>query len=200
MAALDPGLPGNEVVFSRDRATRLPLLRRAVAAVFFAGLAAAASTLLGPPMFIVAGVLGLGALGGAVSYAWKGRFRTVLTPQGIELHGYVRHFIPWHEVAGFRVKHGQEGARSGQDEVDPAEQVEIFNLWLRKPGLVPYGGHQTAPPRPHVTVQVVRSSGQRMVLPAPVVSGPAGDPQLGDKLSQLEAWRQRYGPQTPAPR
>jgi len=194
VAASDPGLPGSEVVFSRDRAGRLPLLRRAATAVVFAGLAAAAGAKLGAPMFIIAGVIGLGAAGCVVAYAWQGRFRTVLTPDGIQLHGYVRHYIPWHEVAGFRVSHGQAGAESGQGEGDPSQHIDASRPRL------PDGGRQTGPPRPHVTVQVLRTGRRRLVLPAPSVNGPAGDYRFTDSVRQLEEWRRHYGPQAPAQR
>jgi hypothetical protein len=198
VAAPDPGIPGNEIAFTRDRAARVPWLRRAAVAVVFAGLAAAAGAALGPAMFVVAGVFGLGAVGCAVSYAWQGRFRTVLTPQGIELHGYVSHHVLWQEVTGFRVRNGQAGAKSGLADVNPVEHVEGD---LGRPGQVfmTDGGRQAPPGQPHVTVQVLRTSGRRLVLPAPVVSGRAGDYQFTDSVRQLEEWRRRYGPQAPTP-
>jgi hypothetical protein len=194
VAASDPGVPGNALVFSRDRAARMPSLRRAATAVVLAGIAAAAGAGLGRPMFVIAGVLGLGAIGCVVSYVWQGRFRTVLTPQGLQLHGYVSHFIPWHEVAGFRVRHGQAGAGSGRDDAGPYEHIDSARPRM------PDGGRQTGGPQPHVTVQVLRTGGRRLALPAPVVGGRAGDYQFTDRLRQLEEWRLRYGRQAQAPR
>ncbi len=194
MAASDLGLPGSEVIFGRDRAARVPMLRRAATAVVLAGIAAALGSVLGPSMFVVAGVLGLCAIGCGVSYIWQGRFRTVLTQQGIELHGYVSHSIPWQEVAGFRIRHGQAAVGSGRDDLEPSEHMD-----MSRPRM-PDGGRQTGPPQPHMTVQVVRTGGRRLVLPAPVVAGRAGDYQFTDSVRQMEEWRVRYGPQAPAPR
>jgi hypothetical protein len=192
-----PDMPGSELVFRRDRQVRLPLLRRGVAGVVFAGLAAAgAATKLGTPMLVVAGVIGLCALGLVASYAVQGTFRTVLTPHGIELRGYMRHFIPWAEVAGFRVRHGRADVRD--DRADPSERIQVFHPAMRWPGpAVPEGTRDIRSST--VTVQVVRTSGRRLVLPAPVVSGPVGDSQFSDLVRQLEQWRQRYGPPAVAP-
>lgn len=195
-----PDMPGSQLVFRRDRQVRLPLLRRGVTGVVFAGLAAAAAaTKLGPPMLVIAGVIGLAALGLITLYAWQGMFRTVVTPRGIELHGYVRHFVPWSEVAGFRVRHTRSEARddgAGPSEclqAGPSAKIQVFHASVRGPEpVLPAGAHETRSPT--VTVQVVRTSGRRLVLPAPVVSGPVGDSQFSDEVSQLEQWRQRYGP------
>ena len=200
-----PDMPGSQLVFRRDRQVRLPLLRRGVTGVVFAGVAAAAAaTKLGPPMLVVAGVIGLAALGLITLYAWQATFRTILTPRGIELHGYVRHFIPWAEVAGFRVRHAQAEARddgagpSERLQAGPSYKIQVFHASARGPEpVLPGGAHETRSPT--VTVQVVRTSGRRLVLPAPIVSGPVGDSQFGDEVTQLEQWRRRYGPQAVAP-
>jgi hypothetical protein len=189
VAASDPGLPGNEIAFSRDRATRMPMLRRAATAVIVAGIAAAIGAWRGPLMFVIAGAIGAGAIGCVAVYAWQGRFRTVLTPEGIQLHGYVSRYIPWHEVAGFRVRHGQPGTGSDPDDAVRAEHIDISRPRM------PDGGRQTGPPQRHVTVQVLRAGRRRLVLPAPVVNGRAGDYQFTDSVRQLEEWRRRYGPQ-----
>lgn len=70
MTTAVPDMPGSELVFRRDRQVRLPLLRRGVTGVVFAGVAAAAAaTKLGPPMLVIAGVIGLAALGLIALYA-----------------------------------------------------------------------------------------------------------------------------------
>ena len=64
----------------------------------------------------------------------------------------------------------------------------------------PDGGRQICSPQPHVSVQVLRTGGRRLVLPAPVVNGSRGDHQFTGKVRQLEEWRRRYGLQVTAQR
>jgi hypothetical protein len=107
MTAATPGSSGREVVFTLDGGFRRPLVQRGTLALVLAGLAAVVGTVLGTPMFILAVLCGLAAAGYAVAYAWQGRFRTVLTPEGVSVRGYVNHFVPWSAVAGFAVRrHG----------------------------------------------------------------------------------------------
>jgi hypothetical protein len=127
MTAPTPDMSGREVVFTLDRGFRKPLVQRGVFALVLAGLAAAAGTALGTPMFIVAALCGLAAAGYAVTYAWQGRFRTVLTPEGVRARGYVNHFVPWPAVAGFAVRrHGAAAALADGSGESPAPPMEVF--------------------------------------------------------------------------
>jgi hypothetical protein len=196
-----PDLPDTEVVFRRDRAERQPLLRRAVIAAVFGGLAAAAGAALGPPMFVIAGLLGLCAAGFAAAFAYEGTFRTVLRPDGIHIRRYVSRVISWSEVAGFRV-HGHGEAR--QVQPDPGADQDARLSGPQQGFRGPVFGHSpdehNRPPSGRVTVAVVRANGRHVVLPAPVVSGEQGDYLFTDKIRQLEQWRQHYGgaPRSPA--
>jgi hypothetical protein len=189
-----PDLPGTEVVFRRDRAERQPLLRRAVIAVVFGGLAAAAGAALGPPMFVIAGVLGLCAAGFAAAFAWEGTFRTVLRPDGIHVRRYVSRVIPWSDVTGFRV-HGHGGAQPVQPDLgaDPDVRPSGPQLGFRGPVFEHPVNQHNRRPSGRVTVAVVRAHGRHVVLPAPVVSGEQGDSLFTDKVRELEQWRQHYG-------
>src|SRR6516225_9956384 len=197
MTAATPGLSGREVRFTLDRGFRRPLAQRGALALVLAGLAAAVGTVLGTPMFIAAALCGLAAAGYAVAYAWQGRFRTALTPEGISVRGYVNHFVPWSAVAGFAVRpHGAVSPLAGGGE-DPAPPMGVYRSSMRAMGAT----RRTRPPRLLITVQVVRTDGHRLTLRAPGVTGWQSDADFDDKVRMLEQWRRRHGPPPlPAPR
>jgi hypothetical protein len=191
-----PGLPGNELVFKRPPSSRKYLLRRAATAMIFACLAVVVGETLQPHLLVIAGYLiALVAVGNAAAYALEGVFRTVVTNEGLEVRGYVHRMIPWSEVRAFRVR--------GLDQADllPPDQSSGSELEPRR--LVAGTGLRHAPQwdRPadrssrtstsRVTVEVVRTNGRRVVLPAPIVAGPDGDSEFADKVRQLEQWRQQ---------
>jgi hypothetical protein len=190
-----PGLPGSELVFKRPPSGRTYLLKRAVTAMIFACLAVLVGESLQPHVLVFAGyVLGLVAVGNAAAYALEGLFRTVVTSEGIEVRGYVHRVIPWSEVRAFRVRGlNQAGIlppdRGSANESQPRRLVAGPGLrrtpqWDRPADR----GSRTRPSR--VTVEVVRTNGRRVVLPAPIVAGPHGDSEFADKVRQLEQWRQ----------
>ncbi len=49
------------------------------------------------------GIAPLAACSG-LTYLWRGRFRTRVTAEGIEIRGYFNHFVPWEEVRGIEVR------------------------------------------------------------------------------------------------
>jgi hypothetical protein len=185
-----PGLSGHEVVFRPDRGFRRSLVRRGVLALVFAGLAAAAGTTLGTPMFTLAGLCGVVAAGCAAGYVWRGRFRTVLTPEGIRVRGYFNHFVPWSDVAGFAVRSrgsAPPGTENGPEGA--TEHIEVYRSWR---GMSAGTGRT---PSLLITVQVVRTKGHKLRLRAPVISGWQGDDdEFDDKVELMREWRRRYGP------
>lgn len=188
MTAPAPASSGREVAFRLDRGYRKPLVQRGALALVFGGLAAAAGTVLGPPMFIAAGLCGLAAAGYAVAYAWQGRFRTVLTPEGIRIRGYFNHFVPWSAVAGFTVhSHGAAQPEGGSGE-SPVQPIEVARSSMRAGT-----SRNSRTPSLLITVQVVRTNGHRRTLRAPVVSGWQSDPEFDDKVRLMEQWRRQYG-------
>jgi hypothetical protein len=173
MTAAAPGSSGREVVFTLDRGFRRPLVQRGALALVLAGLAAVVGTVLGTPMFILAVLCGLAAAGYAVAYAWQGRFRTVLTPEGVSVRGYVNHFVPWSAVAGFAVRRHGTASSPPDGAADSAGlPMELY----RGPARGPAGSRRTGPPPLHVAVEVVRTNGHRRTLRAP--ASPAGRAML----------------------
>lgn len=75
MAMQRPALPGQDVVFSLKRGFPRPLILRGAFALVIAGLAAAAAVVLGPPMFVLAGLCGLFAVESGIVYVWRRRLR-----------------------------------------------------------------------------------------------------------------------------
>jgi hypothetical protein len=141
-------------------------------------------------MFIVAALCGLAAAGYAVAYAWQGRFRTVLTPEGVSVRGYFNHFVPWSAVAGFAVRHHGAASSPPDDGEDPAPPMAVYRSSMRALG----GTRRTGPAPLLITVQVVRANGHRLTLRAPAVTGWQGDAEFDDKVVLMEQWRRQYGP------
>jgi len=202
MTAQGRDLPAGEVVFRRSRSARRQVLRRGSSALLLAVVAVAAGTRLGTPMFVIAGLLAVAALGYAAAYAVEGTFRTVLGPHGVSTRGYIRRTIPWSEIAGFRV-HGQESAGPAPGAADsgtgldapPPRPVAGFRgtpVWSGGPG------RRTRTRYPRLSIDVVRTHGRPLRLPAPVVAGEQGDYHFNDDLRELERWRAQYGLQYPA--
>jgi hypothetical protein len=189
MSAQVPDVSGQRVVFRLDREFRKPLVIRGGVALVAAGLAAAAGAAVGPPMFVLAALCGLIAAWYAVSYLVEGRFRTVLTPEGIQARGYGSHFVPWSEVAGVEVD------RRGSGDASAGERIQSFRTGRGGGGVVTAGRRG----RPHQleTVRVVRATGRRLTLPAPRVTGWQADSEFYDKAELIEQWRRRYGPPHP---
>jgi hypothetical protein len=196
MTAATPDPSGREVRFTLDRGFRRPLVQRGALALVLAGLAAAVGAVLGTPMFIAAALCGLAAAGYAVAYAWQGRFRTALTPEGISVRGYFNHFVPWTAVAGFAVRRHGAASPPPDGGEDPAPPM-VYRSSMRAMG----GTRRTGPPPLLVTVQVVRTNGHRLTLRAPAVTGWQSDAGFDDKVRMMEQWRRQHGPPPlPAPR
>lgn len=206
MTAQSRDLPGNDAVFRRSRGARRGLLQRGSTALAFAVVAVLIGLRLGTPMFVIAGVLALAAAGCGAAYALEGTFRTIVGQHGISTRGYIRRTIPWSEVAGFRV-HGQEsppaasagGADGGAPEQDALPRRPVAGAGLR--GVPVWSGdpgRRTRVRFPRLSIDVVRTHGRRVRLPAPVVAGEAGDYHFTDDLRELERCREQYGLQHPA--
>lgn len=183
----EPGLPGSDLEFRLPRAYRQPALRR------FAGLAVLTVLLALTPL--PAAVHGAAWLTGVlaavygIAYVWRGRFATRTTSRGIEARGYVNHFVPWEDVAGLDTGGSAPADARLSDGYSGAQYVHA----TISGGVVLGAGDAAGRQGRLATVQVVRTSGRRLRLPAPLVTGWAADPDFDDKARQLQELCRRYG-------
>ena len=194
----DGGFSG-EVVFRLDRGFRRRVVKGGSGVLAVAVLAAVAAVVvpgsgaLHAFFWIVAAVLAAVALCCAGRYVWVGRFRTRLSPQGIEIRGYFDHFVPWSDVTGVEMEAPEatglilQGSTGGVHvrEVDPSEQ----------PGLVDQLAEQSDSGfrAKLATVHVARAHGHRLLLRAPLVTAWQSDPDFEDKVQTIRKWWQAYG-------
>jgi hypothetical protein len=189
MSAQPLSLTEQEIVFRLDRGFRKRLALRAGMLAVVGAVLASVGAQLGPQMFVLAGLCGAAAAGCVAAYLWRGRFRTVLTPQGIKIRGYFNHFVPWSDIAGFQV-HSHGPARSLQEDGrGQAEQIQVFRGSMRGQRMAA----DRRPPKVLVVVRVVRVKGRRVTLAAPRVTTWASDSEFDDKVRLMDQWRQQYG-------
>jgi hypothetical protein len=112
--------------------------------------------------------------GSVTLYLWRGRFCTRLTPRGIEVHRYFNKFVPWQSIRDIET-----------DSYHRVADVPVANVRSRT--VSPRGRG----PRLVAAVRVVRTSGHRIRLPAPVVTADQGDPDFDDKVRLIKSrWRE----------
>ncbi len=139
-------------------------------------------------LFAISGVAGLEVLAyvtGPVAaifgvlYLWQGRFATKVTSRGIEMHGYLNHFVPWDDVRDIEViRFG-----GGRLRVDQDLGRQVYGSRLpggRARRVSPNGMAHLA------SIKLVRANGRKLRLRAPVVTGWAFDPDFSDKARQLD--------------
>lgn len=181
--------PTGEIVFRLDRGFRKRLAMRGVMLLVVSGLLASTQSFLGIPALVLAGVFGAAAVGCAVGYVWRGRFRTVLTPQGIHIRGYFNRFVPWADVAGFQVRSHGPARSSLEDGATGSSWDSAAGRSLTGQRIIP----DRRPPNVHVAVQVVRVKGHRLTLRAPQVTGWSSDSEFDDKVRLMQHWQRQYG-------
>jgi hypothetical protein len=192
----DDRLATGEITFTLPRGYRAPLVRRGVIAAVVAGIAAflGSSGFVSPAAWTVAAVFGTVAVWQAVLYLWRGRFRTRLSAQGIEVRGYVERFIPWSEVTGIEV---------GGCPMPDSEPAPVTGTPWNSPAARPWsrtvvnseGGYRAR----LATVRVTRHRGRSVLLRAPLVTSWQGDPEFENKARLICQWWRDYG-QGPAGR
>jgi hypothetical protein len=203
----DGGVSGDsgEVVFRLDRGFRRPLLTHGSGVLAVAVLVAVVAAVvpgsgsLHAFLWSLASVIAAVGLCYAVRYVWVGRFRTRLSPQGIEIRGYFGHFVPWSDVTGVEVTtpeatgevlhSGTRGVRA--TEVDPSGQPQLVDQLA--------GQGDSGFRAKLATVRVARAHGHRLLLRAPLVTAWQGDPEFQDKVQTIRQWWQTYGQGTPTP-
>jgi hypothetical protein len=193
---------GADVIFTLERGYRTAYMRRGItmligAAVF--GFAAASGGFIEFGAAIAAVLLGIGGLNSLVRYFWSMRFRTRLSPDGIEARGYVNHFVRWTDITGIESR-GYElpGSRAPNPPyITPSGRIDRGyasvgagrGRYARSRRTGSMGGVRAR----LYTVRIRRSHGRRLVLPAPVVTAWQSDPKFEDKLRLIHQWWQTYG-------
>jgi hypothetical protein len=114
------------------------------------------------------------AVGSFAVCAWRAHVSTRLTPRGIEIRRFRRRLVPWQAISGIETI-GYD--RVGDVPVANA-RTRVASSRGRGPGTV-------------AAVRIVRASGHRIRLPAPLVTNSQGDPQFNDKVQLIkERWQQ----------
>lgn len=176
--------------YRQPRQYRRPFLARFVAFGAIAGLLSWAGTRgIAPDLLVIGSVLGLAAAYNGAMYIWRGRFRTRLTTEGIEIRGYFNHFVPWRDVRAV-----QEGGFGSAQLLNT--DYEAQPTYAR--GLTSWRAHSrtgsTTGPRAKLgVVRVVRFKGKSLMLRAPLVTSWAPDPYFDQKLRQIEGLSGQYG-------
>jgi hypothetical protein len=122
------------------------------------------------------------ALAYGISYLWRGRFQTIVTPAGIEIRRFGDRNVPWSSVRAIEV--GGYGAASVR-----------LSPGYRRRGLKsanPVWGRTSGAPAELATVTVVRLDNKRILLPAPRVTAWASDPSFTDNARQLQQLCDQY--------
>ena len=133
-------------------------------------------------------IVGLIAVYHGTAYLWRRRFRTQLTAEGVQIHGYFNHFVPWRDVQGFEVG-GYGDSRPLDGGYDVRVSVAGRGSYTRAAGRMASAGRRSR----LGTVHLVRTSGRRMLLRAPLVTSWAPDPHFDQKSRQLQELSGQYG-------
>ncbi|HYB19004.1 MAG TPA: hypothetical protein VEF71_26540 [Streptosporangiaceae bacterium] len=164
----------DDVEFRLGRGYRTRLLAQGfvalvlAAALFAAGLHMSALQVLAVfPLAYAAGSFAV--------YAWRGHLSTRLTARGIEIRRYRRRRVPWQAIRDIETI-----------SYDQVADVPVANISTRI-GSSP----RRRGPRTVAAVRMVRTSGHRIRLPAPLVTDSQDDPDFDDKVRLIKArWQQ----------
>jgi hypothetical protein len=132
--------------------------------------------------YYVGSITAAAAAGYGIAYLWRGRFRTIVTPGGIEIRRYANRLVPWSSVRAIEI--GGYGAASVR--VPPA-----YRRGRVKPA-TPVWGRTSGAPAQLATVTVVRFDNKRILLPAPLVTAWASDSSFTENARQLQHLCDQY--------
>jgi hypothetical protein len=114
------------------------------------------------------------AAGSFAVYAWRGQLSARLTARGIEIRRYRRRLVPWQAIRDIETI-----------SYDRVACVPVANNRTRTVSPRDRG------PRTVAAVQIVRTGGHRIKLPAPLVTRSQDDPDFNDKVRLIKArWQQ----------
>ena len=164
----------DDVEFRLGRGFRTrPLVQGCIALVLAAALFAAG---LHMPALQWLAVFPLAYAAGSFAVcAWRAHVSTRLTAQGIEIRRYRRRLVPWPAIRSI------EAISS-----DHVADVPVANVRTQSASSPRGRG-----PRTVAAVRIVRTSGHRIQLPAPLVTDSQDDPYFDDKVQLIrERWQQ----------
>lgn len=182
----DPAqLAGQNVEYRLSREFRRPLVSRLIISLI---VTAALASLLGSPFaplgYFAGSISAAVAIWTGAAYLWRGRFRTTVTGRGIEMRGYFTHFVPWDQVRGIEV--GRYGSRNLRLDDTFRPQVRVSRRKSYRSYRGPDARSSAGKLARLATIKVVRTSGRKLLLRAPIVTGWASDPYFSDKARQLQ--------------
>jgi hypothetical protein len=189
----DPAqLAGQDVEYRLSREFRRPLVSRLIISLI---VTAALASLLGSPFaslaYFAGSISAAVASWNGAAYLWRGRFRTTVTGRGIEMRGYFNHFVLWDQVRGIEVaRYGSRNLRL-DDTLRPQVRVSRRKSYRSYRG--PDARSTAGKLARLATIRVVRTSGRKLLLRAPIVTGWASDPFFSDKARQLQQLCTMYG-------
>ncbi|HEX2320251.1 MAG TPA: hypothetical protein VHJ18_14820 [Streptosporangiaceae bacterium] len=114
------------------------------------------------------------ALACLVAYLWQGRFRTSVTPDGIEIRGYFTHFIKWRDVKTIEMRSYGPNAPIGRT----FESTD----WRRR-GLVATSGKMSR----LAAAYVLRQRRRTLLVRAPLVANWQHDPYFETKINIIRS-------------
>jgi hypothetical protein len=170
------------VTFILPRGFRWPLIQRGVMLAVLTGIGL---LLWKTPFAVVPFLSGPFLIGYIVIYIWRGRFRTLVTSEGIAIRGYLDHFVPWHDYGRFEVrKYGTERPLSSA-QLPPnillRTQRGIIRGGRSKSGLARTSGAAAM----LAVIYLVRTDGRVVMLRAPLVASWKHDPYFDSKVQLL---------------
>jgi hypothetical protein len=142
-----------------------------------------------PASVLFVSLFGITAIYNGAMYVWRGRFRTRVTTQGIEIHGYFNHFVPWADVRAVK-EEGYGDSQSLAAGYDVRRSYSSPSSRYRRGA----GMSSTTGRRARLgVIRIFRRHGKSMMLRAPLVTAWAPDPQFSNKLAQMQTLSAQYG-------
>jgi hypothetical protein len=169
---------GRDVIFTMPRRYRWPLIQRG--AIF--ALITAVDLLPGRHILLLEAAVwfaGPIALAYLVTYVWRGRFRTTVTPDGIQIRGYLTHFVRWQDVRAIEVRSNGPDRRTDR-------AIEATGPY--QSGLVATSGKMAR----LAAAYVLRQHGRTLLLRAPLVANWQHDPYFEAKINIIRALMALY--------
>jgi hypothetical protein len=181
--------PDQSVTFILPRGFRRPLIQRSVMLASITGIGLLLSKTLFAAIPFFSGPF---LIGYVVTYIWRGRFRTLVTPEGIMIRSYFDHFVPWHDYGRLEVrKYGTERSVSSA-QLPPNILLRTERATIRggrsKSGFARTsgGGAMLA------AVFLVRTDGRVIMLRAPLVANWKHDPYFDNKVQVMRSLAALY--------